>query len=123
MDDLLAEFVAETREMLEASEGELITWEADPSDHSRLGAIFRFVHTVKGNSGFFDVPQLEKLSHAAEDALAEVRVGKRYAKPKCGPMTPNGNPGITGSGIKAYANHLINSDITLKRNFDRRSES
>jgi two-component system chemotaxis sensor kinase CheA len=79
MDDLLAEFVAETREMLEASEGELIAWEADPSDHSRLGAIFRFVHTVKGNSGFFDVPQLEKLSHAAEDALAEVRAGKREA--------------------------------------------
>lgn len=77
MDDLLTEFVAETREMLEASEGEIIAWETDPSDRARLDAIFRFVHTVKGNCGFFDFPHLEKLSHAAEDVLAEVRAGRR----------------------------------------------
>ena len=65
MDDLLADFVAETREMLEASEGEIIAWEANPSDGSRLDAIFRFVHTVKGNCGFFDFPRLANLSHAA----------------------------------------------------------
>jgi len=77
MDDLLAEFVAETREMLEAIEGELVAWEADPSDSARLDSIFRFVHTVKGNCGFFDFPRLEKLSHAAESVLAEVRAGRR----------------------------------------------
>ncbi len=79
MDELLAEFVAETREMLEASEGEIIAWEADPSDRARLDAIFRFVHTVKGNCGFFDFPRLAALSHAAEDALADCRAGKREA--------------------------------------------
>jgi len=79
MDDLLADFVAETREMLEASGGEIVAWEKDPSDRSRLDTIFRFVHTVKGNCGFFDFPRLEKLSHAAEDALAECRAGRREA--------------------------------------------
>ncbi|QKG72072.1 chemotaxis protein CheA [Erythrobacter mangrovi] len=79
MDDLLADFVAETREMLEASGGEIVAWENDPSDRSRLDTIFRFVHTVKGNCGFFDFPRLEKLSHAAEDALAECRAGRREA--------------------------------------------
>ena len=79
MDDLLAEFLAETREMLEAVGGELVAWEADPADRARLDAIFRFVHTVKGNCGFFDFPRLERLSHAAEDALAEVRAGRRSA--------------------------------------------
>ncbi len=77
MDDLLADFVAETREMLEASEGEIIAWEADPTDRARLDTIFRFVHTVKGNCGFFDFPRLAALSHAAEDALADCRSGKR----------------------------------------------
>ena len=77
MDDLLADFVAETREMLEAIEGEIVAWEADPSDRARLDAIFRFVHTVKGNCGFFDFPRLEQLSHAAESALADVRAGHR----------------------------------------------
>lgn len=79
MDDLLADFVAETREMLEASEGEIIAWEADPADTARLDAIFRFVHTVKGNCGFFDFPRLARLSHAAEDALADCRSNRRSA--------------------------------------------
>ncbi len=77
MDDLLADFVAETREMLEASEGEIIAWEADPADRGRLDTIFRFVHTVKGNCGFFDFPRLAGLSHAAEDALSDCRAGRR----------------------------------------------
>ena len=79
MDDLLAEFVAESREMLEALGGEIVAWEADPSDRARLDSIFRFVHTVKGNCGFFDFPRLQALSHAAEDALADVRANRRGA--------------------------------------------
>ena len=77
MDDLLADFIAETREMLEASGGEIVAWEADPADRARLDTIFRFVHTVKGNCGFFDFPRLAALSHAAEDALADCRAGRR----------------------------------------------
>ncbi|AOL95738.1 two-component system, chemotaxis family, sensor kinase CheA [Porphyrobacter sp. LM 6] len=77
MDDLLAEFIAETREMLEASGGELVAWEADPTDRARLDTIFRFVHTVKGNCGFFDFPRLAELSHGAEDALSDCRAGRR----------------------------------------------
>ncbi|MXO75811.1 chemotaxis protein CheA [Altererythrobacter aerius] len=82
MDDLLAEFLAETREMLTAIGGELVAWEACPADRARLDSVFRFVHTVKGNCGFFDFPRLEALSHAAEDALAEVRAGRRTASPQ-----------------------------------------
>src|SRR5919112_3296459 len=79
MDDLIADFVAESREMLEALGGEIVAWEANPDDRARLDSIFRFVHTVKGNCGFFDFPRLEALSHAAEDALADVRAGRRQA--------------------------------------------
>src|SRR3982751_2177436 len=77
MDDLIADFVAECLEMLEALGGEIVAWEANPDDRARLDSIFRFVHTVKGNCGFFDFPRLEALSHAAEDALADVRAGRR----------------------------------------------
>jgi two-component system chemotaxis sensor kinase CheA len=79
MDDLIADFVAECREMLEALGGEIVAWEAEPEDRARLDSIFRFVHTVKGNCGFFEFPRLEALSHAAEDALADVRAGRRQA--------------------------------------------
>ena len=79
MDELINEFIAETREMLQAVAGAIVAWEADPGDQDRLDEIFRFVHTVKGNCGFFDLPRLRQLSHAAEDALAEVRAGRRAA--------------------------------------------
>ncbi|MGJ3625857.1 Hpt domain-containing protein [Sphingomonas sp. MMS24-JH45] len=48
MDDLLQEFIAETRETLEVLSGEIVGWEAAPDDRARLDAIFRFVHTIKG---------------------------------------------------------------------------
>src|SRR5688572_19793038 len=79
MDDLITEFIAESREMLDMLGGEIVAWEAAPQDRERLDAIFRFVHTIKGNCGFFDLPRLKALSHAAEDALAAVRSGKRVA--------------------------------------------
>jgi two-component system chemotaxis sensor kinase CheA len=79
MDDLINDFIAETREMLEALSGEIVAWEAVPDDRARLDEIFRFVHTVKGNSGFFDLPRIGALSHAAEDALGAVRSGARPA--------------------------------------------
>ncbi|MEG3082515.1 chemotaxis protein CheW [Sphingomonas sp. PB2P12] len=77
MDDLLEEFIAETRETLEAISGEIVAWESDPADRARLDSIFRFVHTVKGSCGFLDLPRLGRLSHAAEDVLAAVRDGSR----------------------------------------------
>ncbi|MFT3975696.1 MAG: chemotaxis protein CheW [Sphingomonas bacterium] len=76
MDDLLQDFIAETRESLEAIAGEIVAWEADPADGARLDAIFRFVHTVKGSCGFLDLPRIGRLSHAAEEALAAVRAGE-----------------------------------------------
>jgi two-component system chemotaxis sensor kinase CheA len=79
MDDLLSEFIAETRDTLEALSGEIIAWEADPGDRARLDAIFRFVHTVKGSCGFLELPRFERLSHAAEDVLSDLRSGQRTA--------------------------------------------
>src|SRR3546814_2915918 len=69
MDDLLNDFLAETSEILAEAGGALVAWEADPADRERLDAIFRFVHTIKGSSGFLSLPRVTALAHAAEDAL------------------------------------------------------
>jgi len=82
MDDLLSDFIAETRETLDAIASEIVAWEAAPDDRERLDSIFRFVHTVKGSCGFLDLPRLQRLSHAAEDVLADVRSGKRHPDSK-----------------------------------------
>src|SRR4051812_22912815 len=79
MDELINDFIAETRDMAQALSGAIVAWESAPDDRARLDEIFRFVHTVKGNCGFFELPRLEQLSHAAEGALADVRAGKRIA--------------------------------------------
>ncbi|MGZ8282982.1 MAG: chemotaxis protein CheA, partial [Allosphingosinicella sp.] len=79
MDELINDFLAETRDMLQALSGAIVAWEAEPGDRARLDEIFRFVHTVKGNCGFFDLPRLQQLSHAAAYVRAVVRAGKRAA--------------------------------------------
>ncbi len=79
MDDLLNDFLAETAEILAEAGGAIVAWEADPGDRAQLDAIFRFVHTIKGSSGFLALPRVTALSHAAEDALDQVRRGNRVA--------------------------------------------
>lgn len=79
MDDLLNDFLAETAEILAEAGGAIVAWEADPADRAGLDAIFRLVHTIKGSSGFLALPRVTALSHAAEDALDQVRRGNRPA--------------------------------------------
>lgn len=79
MDDLLNDFLAETAEILAEAGGAIVAWEADPADRAQLDAIFRLVHTIKGSSGFLALPRVTALSHAAEDALDQVRRGNRTA--------------------------------------------
>jgi two-component system chemotaxis sensor kinase CheA len=79
IDDLLNDFLAETAEILAEAGGALVAWEADPADRAQLDAIFRLVHTIKGSSGFLSLPRVTALSHAAEDALDQVRRGNRPA--------------------------------------------
>ncbi|WP_164116798.1 ATP-binding protein [Sphingorhabdus sp. Alg239-R122] len=75
MDELIQDFIDETFETLDALGGELVAWEANPSDAERLDNIFRFFHTVKGSCGFLNLPRFERLSHSAEDALSKLRDG------------------------------------------------
>jgi two-component system, chemotaxis family, sensor kinase CheA len=81
MDDLLEEFIAETRDTLEILSGQLVQWERTPNDRALLDSVFRFVHTVKGSCGFLDLPRLLRLSHAAEDLLSGARDGDVTASP------------------------------------------
>ena len=75
MDDLLDDFIAETRETLESLANQLVEWERSPEDRGLLDSAFRFVHTVKGSCGFLELPRLLRLSHAAEDVLSAARAG------------------------------------------------
>ena len=82
MDDLLREFVGETLDMMEAVAGDLVVWEADPTERSGIDRIFRTIHTVKGSSGFFDLPRIAAVSHAAEELLDALRSRRREPDPQ-----------------------------------------
>jgi two-component system, chemotaxis family, sensor kinase CheA len=75
MDDLLADFLTETNESLAELDVALVTLEQTPDDAGTLSLIFRMVHTIKGTCGFLGLPRLERVAHAAENVLGQLRDG------------------------------------------------
>lgn len=75
MDDLVADFIAEAREGLEALDSELVRFELQPDDPETLGGIFRLIHTIKGTCGFLGLVRLQTVAHAAENVLGAFRDG------------------------------------------------
>ena len=76
MDELLSDFLAETGESLTALDDALLQLERVPDDPEMLALVFRMVHTIKGTCGFLSLPRLERVAHAAEDLLSDVRDGR-----------------------------------------------
>jgi two-component system, chemotaxis family, sensor kinase CheA len=77
----MAEFLTETAENLAALDIELVKLEQDPNTPGLLANIFRLVHTIKGTCGFFGLPRLELLAHAAENVLGRFRDGELVVTP------------------------------------------
>lgn len=82
MDDIIAEFLAETNEGLTELDNSILTLEQNPNDPALISKIFRIIHTIKGTCGFLGLPRLEKLAHKAEDVLGLFRDGKLDVKPE-----------------------------------------
>lgn len=72
---VLDQFLSESREFLQAIGENLLTLECRPDDQALIGELFRHVHTLKGNCGLFDFPDMLRAIHAAEDVMTDVREG------------------------------------------------
>ncbi len=81
MDELVSDFIAETREGLEALDGELVHFERHPEDPALIGGIFRLIHTIKGTCGFLGLTRLQTVAHAAENVLGAFRDGELAVTP------------------------------------------
>ena len=75
MSPLLNQFVTEARELLESAVEGLLALERTPGDSEVIARVFRSVHTLKGNAGFFDFAAIGVVVHAGEDLLDAVRDG------------------------------------------------
>lgn len=76
-DDMLDPFLEEAAERVEALSQKLLKLEAAPNDGELVREIFRDLHTIKGSSGFVGLKRMNRLAHAAEDLIGQVRDGKR----------------------------------------------
>jgi two-component system chemotaxis sensor kinase CheA len=74
--EFIQEFLVESTENLDQLDRDLIALEQAPADEDRLASIFRTVHTIKGNSGFFGFSKLGALTHSGEHLLGKLRDGK-----------------------------------------------
>ncbi|MBI4791557.1 MAG: chemotaxis protein CheA [Deltaproteobacteria bacterium] len=73
--DLLSGFIAEAFEHLESIELNVLELEQNPADPDIINNIFRPFHTIKGVSGFLNLKTINKLAHATENLLDDVRNG------------------------------------------------
>ena len=76
MNPLLDQFLGESRDAIQSIGEKLMQLETAPDDQALMDELFRLVHTLKGNSGLFELPELIRVLHAAEDLMDTVRAGR-----------------------------------------------
>jgi two-component system chemotaxis sensor kinase CheA len=79
-DKALKEFYSEAESILESLNSDLLRLDENvkngKEDPDILNSIFRGVHTLKGLSGMFELPNVTDLSHNLENLLDSLRLGK-----------------------------------------------
>lgn len=76
MNPLLEQFLSESRDVLQGIADKLMQLEKEPDSKVTMNELFRLVHTLKGNSGLFDFPEMTRVLHAGEDLMDAVRDGR-----------------------------------------------
>jgi two-component system, chemotaxis family, sensor kinase CheA len=66
---VLASFLVESEEGLDAMEQALVQMESNPSDLELLHTIFRVAHSIKGNATALELTELAGFAHVVEDLL------------------------------------------------------
>ena len=68
-------FLIEAYENLDTVEQSLVDLEQNPGEREVINAIFRAIHSMKGNAGFLGLGSLETVCHRAEAILDRARKG------------------------------------------------
>jgi two-component system chemotaxis sensor kinase CheA len=83
-ESIISDFVAESRDHLNAIEPDLLAMEQGGAELSQdtLNRVFRAIHSIKGGAGFLAFDSLKTLSHVMESVLMLVRDGKLGVDPE-----------------------------------------
>lgn len=75
MDELLEQFLIESRELMTAVSADFTVLARTPQATGSIDGAFRAVHTLKGSVALFAMLPAERVLHAAEDILERARKG------------------------------------------------
>ncbi len=81
MDALFKNFISETQDMLDELEEATLSLEKEFHKET-VDKVFRFVHTIKGNSGLFELKKITELAHKFETVLNKIRSGALELQPQ-----------------------------------------
>jgi two-component system chemotaxis sensor kinase CheA len=73
--ELVADFVAESREHLASIETRMLMLEQNPANTDAIHSVFRAFHTIKGLAGFLEFSVIHEVSHELETMLDLARNG------------------------------------------------
>ena len=71
--ELFFSFLTEAMEHIETIEVNVINLETEPDNQETINAVFRPFHTIKGVSGFLNLPRIHGLTHEVENILDDAR--------------------------------------------------
>lgn len=75
-DELLIGFIDESISGLQELATLLHDHRAQPADAAAINSVFRAIHSIKGNAGFFGLTAIKKFAHSLENTLDDVRNGR-----------------------------------------------
>ena len=73
MDELLQQFLIESRELVDHATDDLLAFEKAPEDTERFDNAFRAFHTLKGGAGIVEFAAMAEAMHSAENVLTAAR--------------------------------------------------
>lgn len=74
--EMMADFISETKEHLENIESNVLDLEREPENVEMIHGLFREFHTIKGLAGFVNQGFIQKIAHQTETLLDDCRKGK-----------------------------------------------
>lgn len=85
--DTVQDFIAEYEDLYQAAEKTILDLEHYPDDSELLNALFRAIHTIKGNCGYLAIKPLIELLQELESLLHIIRTGEMVFSPLVGDIT------------------------------------
>jgi two-component system chemotaxis sensor kinase CheA len=81
LNEALREFLDEGTELLDQAEHDLLAMAKGGIEASTVDSLFRCFHSIKGSAGLLGFPEIQRLTHAAENMLGRIRDGKLAVTP------------------------------------------